>query len=74
MGTLRDEIETMLDENVSSDPFVLLTRALAEAGKPVSTPPMDMLRMVAQMVHDLRRACIRLAEEIEQLPGRQQQG
>jgi hypothetical protein len=75
MGELREEIQRMLGESVADDPILLEAQVYATpwevipgtAWEVIRTPPTDPTRLVVQLVRDVQRVALRLAEEIETL-------
>jgi hypothetical protein len=57
MGELRDEVLSMMGEDVAT--------GVDGNWQVMGNPPTDLLSLVAEIAHDLQRVVLRLAEEIE---------
>jgi hypothetical protein len=83
MGELRDEVQRMLGDRVADDPSLLEDQVYATpwevipgtpwevipgtAWEVIRTPAADPMSLFVQVVPELQRVMLRLAEEIEKL-------
>lgn len=65
--SLRAEIQEIMDAPTADDPTRLEAEVFGDPDQVVKVEPMDMLRLDTRMIHGLREAVLRLAEEIEAL-------
>lgn len=65
--SLRDEISRIMDAPTEGDPMRLQAEVFGDPATVQPVAPVDMLRLDTLMIHGLREAVLRLAEEIEVL-------